>query len=329
MTVGTGARSRRPETSGRGRGTVRLGLSAAKGTALLVRDAGARWTQDACYRLGSSLAFAGLFSIFPLLLLAITAVGFVLGNDAGVRHKILASVGGSLSPASRTLLDQTLASMQRHRTARGVGTIVGAVTLLLGASGVFAELHYSLNLIWRVRSTPSSGMVRAMLDALRARAFAFVIVLLAAVAILGLFVVSTALASLRATVAELGAGGNLWAGLDVFISIGSLTLLLATVYRLVPDTNVDWRDVLPAALLTAVLFNFVKDVLAWYFAHLASYAAYGAVGAVLGLMIWIYVASVLVLYGAEFSRVYAERFGSLAHRDRRPAVRRPSRRAAD
>lgn len=332
--MGTGPAPRRTESTPRraqaGSGKpIHLGLSAMKDIPVLLRDAGTRWTQDACYRLGSSLAFAGLFSIFPLLLLAITTVGFVLGSDAGARHKILASVGGALSPASRTLLDQTLASMQRHRTARGVGTVVGAVMLLLGASGVFAELHYSLNLIWRVRSPPSGGIVSAVLEALKARAFSFAVVVFAALAILALFVVSAALASLRATVSGHGASAGLWAGLEVAFSIGSLTLLLAAVYCLVPDAHIDWRDVLPAALLTAVLFTFVKDLLAWYFGHLGSYAAYGAVGAVLGLMIWIYVASILVLYGAEFSRVYAERFGSLARRDRQSALRRPSPRPPD
>ncbi len=116
----------------------------------LLRDAGVRWSDDACYRLGASLAYYALFSLFPLALIALTAIGVILGDGDGVRQHLIASVGGTTSSESRVLLDQTLQSMQTHRTARGVGAVVGALTLLLGASGVFSELQSSLNFIWRV-----------------------------------------------------------------------------------------------------------------------------------------------------------------------------------
>jgi membrane protein len=101
---------------------------------------------------------------------------------------------------------------------------------------------------------------------------------------------------------------------DAAFSVGFLTLLFATIYRVVPKAKVAWRDVFGAALITSLLFAALKMLLAWYLSHLGSYAAYGAVGAVLGLLTWIYVASLVLLYGAEFSRVHAERFGSLAQR---------------
>lgn len=291
-----------------------------------------RWAQDACYRLGSSLAFAGLFSIFPLLLLAVTVVGFVLGQDASVRDRIVASVSGATSSPFRTLLDQTLASMQTHRTARGVGAVVSAVALVLGASGAFAELQSSLNLIWRARPPPSTGIRSAIFGALKAKAFSFAVVVVAALAVLALLVASTALATLRGTTATAGAGKALWQGLDIAVSIASLTLLIAAVYRLVPQTRVAWGDAFPGALLTAVLFTAAKNVLAWYFGHLGDYAAYGAVGAVLGLLTWIYIMSILVFFGAEFARVYAERFGSLARPDAPPprgASRQPAERPSE
>ena len=104
----------------------------------------------------------------------------------------------------------------------------------------------------------------------------------------------------------------MWHIVDAALSVGFLTLLLATIYRVVPKTKVEWGDVLGAGLMTATLLAALKTILAWYLARLGSYAAYGAVGAVLALLTWIYVASLVLLYGAEFSRVNAERFGSLA-----------------
>jgi membrane protein len=257
-------------------------------SATVGRDAGVRWSDDACYRLGASLAYAALFSIFPLLLLAVTTIGFLLGDDNTVRQRLLASLATATSPAVRSLLDETLQSMQSHRTARGVGAVIGTVTLLLGASGVFIELQSSLNLIWRVKPPPSQGIESAILGTLRARAFSFLVVVMAASALLILLAASSGLQALGG-VADPGSAGK----------------------ALLPSTPIAWRDVAPGAVLTAVLFTVLKSLLAWYLAHVASYAAYGAVGAVLGLLTWIYVSSLVVFYGAEFSRVYAERFGSL------------------
>jgi membrane protein len=279
---------------------------------MLARDAGQRWADDACYRLGASLAYYALFSLFPLLLLSVTGVGYVLGNDDSVRQSVLGSTAKMGSPESRALLDQTLQSMQAHRTARGVGAIVGAVTLLFGASGVFSELESSLNFIWRVKPEKTGGFWTTALHTIKGKAFSFAVVVFSAVALLAAVVLSTVLGAMQKMAAVVVGAGSIWHMVDAAFSVGLLTLLLATIYRVVPKAKVEWGDVLGAGLITAVLLAALKTVLAWYLARLGSYAAYGAVGAVLALLTWIYFASVVVLYGAEFSRIYAERFGSLA-----------------
>jgi membrane protein len=129
------------------------------------------------------------------------------------------------------------------------------------------------------------------------------------------------LGAIESTAAGVVGGQAVWHLFDAALSVGFLTLLLATLFRVVPRASVQWGDVLGAALLTALLLAALKSALAWYLAHLVSYAAYGAVGAVLGLLTWIYVASLVLLYGAEFSRVYSERFGSLAEGAQRATPR--------
>jgi membrane protein len=288
---------------------------------VLARDAGIRWVRDACHRLSASLAYAALFSIFPLLLLSVTGIGFLLGDDASARQRILASVAQATLPELHSVLDQTLQSMQTHRTARGLGAIVGTATLLLGASGVFSELEASLNFIWRVKGTQSQDLWSALLKAAKGKAFAFAVVVVAGAVMLVSLVVSTALGALGAlasSTVHLPAGGAMWQAADIVSSIALLTLILASIYRWVPQTDVAWRDVIGGAFLAAILFAALKYLLARYLAHLGGYAAYGAVGAVLVLLTWIYLASFVLFYGAEFSRVYAERFGSLAPAPRRP-----------
>jgi membrane protein len=290
-------------------------LGFGKDLVLLARDAGMRWADDECYRLGASLAYYALFSLFPLMLLSVTCVGFVLGDGDHVRQKVLASVASATSPESRAMLDETLQSMQTHRTARGMGAVVGVVTLILGSSGVFSELESSLNFIWRVKRLPTKGIGSTVLRALEAKAFSFVVVVAAAGALLASLVVSTVLGAIGDTATTALGAQAPWQIVEMAASVGFLTLLLAAIYRIVPQARVAWRDVLGAALLASVLFAGLKALLAWYLAHLGSYAAYGAVGGVLGLLMWIYLASLVLFFGAEVSRVYAERFGSLRERN--------------
>lgn len=281
----------------------------------LVVGAGERWSEDQCSRLGASLAYYALFSIFPLLLLAITGVGFFLGSGSGSRQQILSSLG-SPSAELRTLLDQTLQSMQEHQTARGIGAVVGLVTLFFGASGVFAELETSLDFIWRIQAKTSATIGDTVLGAIKARAISFAVVIAAAVALLLSLGVSTALGAIG-TAAGHAAGASFslfWSLVEAVVALGLLTLLFAAIYRVVPHTDVKWRDVFGAAFVTALLFTGLKWLFAWYLANLADFAAYGAVGAVLGLLTWIYLSSLILFYGAEFSYVYAHRFGSAAGR---------------
>jgi membrane protein len=285
-------------------------VSLAKAVAGLASEAGSRWVDDQCYRLGASLAYYALYSIFPLLLISVAGVGFLLGSGDDERARVLASLPG-VSAEMRALIDETLASMQAHSTARGWGAAVGVATLVFGASGVFSELESSLDVIWRAKTTRTTNVWSTLLEALKQKALSFGAVIGAAVILLGSLAVSTALTAIG-RVARGEVASNLWRMVEAGLSALCLTLLFSAVFHLVPHVQTRWRDVFGGAFLTSVLFVGSKTALAWYLARLGNYAAYGAVGAVLGLLTWIYVASLVLFYGAEFARVYTERYGSLA-----------------
>ena len=282
----------------------------------LLKDAGVRWSDDDCLSLGASLAYYAVFSIFPLLLLAVTVVGFVVGHNPEARAHLIDSVASASSPEFRTLFEDTLHNMETHQTARGVGAIVGLVTLLAGASAVFSQLEMTMNRIWRVEAKPSTGVWSAVRGLLRDKAMSFAIVVGAAVALLASIVVSAMLTSVSQVVEGVVPGtvahATLWIVVELIGSVGLLSVIFAAMFRLIPQTDVAWRDVLGGAVLTAVLFTSTKRLLAWYLGHLGSYAAYGAVGGFLGLLTWIYLSSLFLFYGAEFSRLFAERYGSLS-----------------
>ncbi len=286
--------------------------------ASIEKEGGSRWVDDSCYRLGASLAFYAVFSIFPLTLLAVTVVGFLLGDDDTVRRKVLDWFANASTPEFRALLDQTLQSMQTHRSERGLGAVIGIVTLLLGASGVFSELQTALNTIWRVRARARAGLWATVLEFAKEKALAFAVVAGAAIALLASLIAGTALAAIGTETSRLVGGHLLWRLVELGCSFALLTIFLAAIFRVIPEMPVRWRDVLGGAVVTAFLFVALKSLLAWYLANLGSYAAYGAVGAVLGLLMWIYVASLILFFGAEFSRVYAERFGSVVAKSPKP-----------
>jgi membrane protein len=288
-------------------------MRSAKAFFGLTKDAAVRWSDDQCLRLGASLSYFAVFSIFPLLLLCVTAMGFVMGHDATVRDRLLDYVSNSGAPEMRPLLDQTLTSMQTHERARGVGAVIGVLTLWFGASGVFSELEAALNIIWRVKSPESKSIWQSVLSLIKDKALSFLVVLGTAIALLLSLLVSAALSAVDSTASEVVQSPYLWLLVEAGVSIALLTALFAAMYRMIPQTEIAWRDVVGGALLAAVLFTGLKRLLAWYLGHVGSYAAYGAVGGMLGLLAWIYLASLILFFGAEFTRVYAERFGSLAN----------------
>jgi len=275
----------------------------------LVKEAGNRWLDDKCYRLGASLSYYAIFSVFPLLLLAVTGVGFLLGEGPEARGRVLAAFDAS-GPEIRALLDQTLKNMQEQKTARGVGAVIGVVTLIFGASGVFGELDTALNVIWRCPEPKTEGVVEAVKVAVKGKATSFGLVLGAAVLVLGSLATSTAIGAISTSAARVVSIPWAWQLVELGVSAAFLSVVFAAIFRVVPACPIPWRDVLPAAVFTTVLFSALKRLLAYYLAHLGGYGAYGAVGAVLAMLTWIYVLSLLVFFGAELSRVYAERFGS-------------------
>lgn len=204
--------------------------------------------------------------------------------------------------------------------------MVGVAALLLGASGVFSELESSLNAIWRVKRVPTNGIWATVLQAVKAKAFSFLVVVGAAASLLASLVVSTYMGAFGDSATNAAWWRTTWRTGENFLSVSFLALLLAGVYRVVPQTSVKWRDVFVPALATSLLLVGLKNLLAWYLAHIASFAAYGAVGAVLALLTWIYAANLVLFYGAELSRINAERFGSLRQPAETPQPRHVARR---
>ncbi|MFN8503717.1 YihY/virulence factor BrkB family protein [Kouleothrix sp.] len=281
----------------------------------LLKDTVSGFQEDEAGQLGAALAYYAMFSLFPLLLLLVAGLGFVLrywDEAIDVQQQILDAVGHNFSPQLSTTLAGILGNV---KSQAGGATIIGLVTLLLGASGVFQQLDLSFNKIWDVpKPAKSGGVLQSVLNTLRTRLVSFGMVL----AVGFLLLVSMALTGVSQ--ALLGGfrdlpliGGAAGVALSLAISLLLNTLVFALLFKFLPDTTVYWRDVWLGALVTALVWELAKYLLAWYIGRSAqSYGAYGAVGTVLVIMVWVYFSSQILFLGAEFTEAYARRHGSRA-----------------
>jgi membrane protein len=297
-------------------------------TVPLLKETWQEFQEDEAGQLGAALAYYATFSIFPLLLLLLAALGFVLrywDSAIDAQEQILAVVAQNFSPQLSQTFSQLLDVLKERA---GAATGIGLVTLLLGASGVFQQLDASFNKIWKVpKRKETSGIVNTITTLLRTKLFSFGMVMavgflmLVSLALTG---VTQALLSAFNDIPVLGSLPVVGRAIG-FVGGLAITLLLSTLvfavlFKYLPDTNVRWGDVWLGGLLTAVIWEIAKRLLALYIDYSSrSFSAYGAIGTLLVLMLWVYFSSQILFLGAEFTEVYTRRHGSRAAQpERRP-----------
>jgi len=282
---------------------------------VLVKDAGVKFWDDRGPRLGASLAFYSALSISPLLLLVIGIAGLVFNREAaqGALFDELHQVIGA--DGARTIEEMIAKSSE---PASGIwATVVGVVTLVLAATGVFIELQDALNTIWKVPSPTTqqgTSWLGAVWGLLRDRFLSFAMICGMAFLLLISLVFSAVLHALQGWIL----GNSPETGVLLHIAnTGTaylLTLLMfALIFRFLPNATVAWSDVWIGAGLTAILFTLGKVLIGLYLGNAAIGSTFGAAGSFVVLLLWIYYSTQILFYGAEFTQVYATRFGSGLH----------------
>jgi membrane protein len=272
----------------------------------LIKQTIKEWQEDEAPRLGASLAYYALFSLAPLLVIVIAIIGFVYKGDTvgQIQRQVQSLVG---TDAARTI---AVAIHNAGTFGHGtIATIVSFMVLGLGATGVFSELHTTMNKIWKVRRR-NYGFI---LGLLKDRFASFTMVLAIAFLLLVSMILSAVLSAITAYFTYLLPGANfLWHIADLFVSFGVVTLLFAMLFRYVPDERVTWGDVWIGAVATALLFDFGKFLIGFYIGKSSLGSMFGAAGSVVVILAWVYYSSQLVFLGAEFTHVYAKHHRSTA-----------------
>lgn len=271
----------------------------------MLKETFSDWSEDNAARLAAALAYYTVLSIAPLLVLAVSVAGLVFGEEAA-RGQLASELSGFVGPEAGKGI-QGLLAHAKSPSEGTLGSIVGIVVLLLGASGVFGELQSSLNTIWEVAPKPGRGIW----GFLRQRFFSVTMVLGVAFLLLVSLVLSAVLAGVGKSLEQaLPGGAVLWQVVNFVISLFVIALLFALLFKVVPDAKVQWRDVRIGAAFTAVLFVIGKFALGLYLGRASVASPYGAAGSLIVLVIWVYYAAQILFLGAEFTQVYARHRGS-------------------
>jgi membrane protein len=267
------------------------------------------WQADHAPRLAAALAYYTAFSLAPLLVIAIAIAGLLLGQDQ-VRTQVLGLVQSSVSADAATLLGSLLDSAAKPREGL-IATVIGLVTLVFGAIGAFGQLQNSLDAIWDVEDRVKPGGIIGMI---RTNLLNFGMVIFLGFLLLVSLVLSTILTGVGQWMGTYLGTGIILQIINIVIGFAVITLLFALIYKVLPHTEVAWRDVWVGAAFTALLFSVGRYVLSLYLATSGTASSYGAAGSFVVILLWIYYSAQILLFGAEFTQVFSARFGTRAAR---------------
>lgn len=271
----------------------------------LFKEAFQHWQKDKVSRLAAALAYYTVFSVAPLLIIAIAIAGAVFGKSAA-EGQLMSQLEGLVGNEAIGVIEIALKNASQPGTG-SIASLISIGVLLMGASGVFAQLQDALNTVWHVQPKPGRG-IRGFI---RKRLLSFCMVLAIGFLLILSLIISAVISALSQYNTDFLPGSAfLWSNIDFFVSLGLMIFMFALMYKYVPDVKIGWKDVLVGATITALLFSFGKFLLEWYLSQNSAASAYGAAGSLIVFLAWVYYSAQIILFGAEFTQVYAHKYGS-------------------
>ncbi len=263
------------------------------------------WLDDNAFEKSSSLAYYSVFSLPGLLLITVTVASLIWSSQY-VEQVITDQIGSAISQDAAQQVTTMIENAQQKSNST-MAFVVGIATLIFGATGVFSQLQSSINHVWEVELDPSAGIKRTLIS----RVTALGVVLAISFLLIISLVLSTALSLLNGWIEQQlpNFPTFIFFILSNILAIAIITVLFALMFKVLPDAKVEWQSVWLGAFLTAILFTIGKFLLGFYFGKSDPGATFGAAGSIILIMLWVYYTSLILLFGAEFTQVYARRNG--------------------
>ncbi len=282
-----------------------------KGIWEVIKNSFSGFSDDKVTKMSGSLAYYTIFSMAPLLIIIISLSGLFLGKEAA-EGKIYGQLAGFVGTDTAVQLQEMIKNASLAGKSK-FAAIIGGVTLLVGATTVFAEIQDSINIIWGLKPKPKKGWVKMLIN--RFLSFSVIIslgfLLLVSLTITSL--VDGFSESLKNHFPDITV--VVFYILNILITLAVITLLFAVIFKVLPDAKIKWKDVLSGSLATAILFMLGKMAISFYISKSNVGSTYGAAGSLVILLLWIYYSAIILYFGAEFTKAFAVKFGSEIHPD--------------
>ena len=262
--------------------------------------------EDRALKLSAALSYYTIFSLAPLLLLMISLAGMFFGRDA-IQGHVFGEINGLIGNEAAAQIQDIIKNMELSGKTT-LAVVIGAVTLIIGATSVFGEIQDSINIIWKVKAKPKRGWVKLLKDRLLSSSL---IVGLGFLLIVSLMV-NGALVALNDLIKRFFPEITvlLFHAINIIISFGVITILFGVIFKVLPDAKIAWKDVRMGAFFTACLFMLGRFLIGIYIETTSAGSAYGAAGSLIVILVWVYYTAAILYFGAEFTRVYAEHIGA-------------------
>jgi membrane protein len=267
----------------------------------LIKSSFQGFFNDQATVLAAAICYNTIFAITPLLLVLIAVVGAIYGSQTA-RDQILARIGDLMGEQGQLVMDSLLSNAAKNGL---MGSLVGIVTTLIGATSLFNQIKFSLNQVWNVR--PVKGV---FWRTIKTRLLGFLLVLVIAAMLMIMLATSTAIAALSEHInRNLTLPAWAFTGIDLLLTIGLVAVMFVLVYKMLPDAVIGWREAWIGAFITALLFAVGKVGLGIYLGRATGFGVYGAAGSLVAVLVWIYYSSAIFLLGAEITQCYAQMYG--------------------
>lgn len=278
----------------------------AKTIWVLLKDTATKWQKDKVSLWAAAIAFYTIFSIAPLLIIAIAIAGAVFGRETA-QNQIVGQIQALIGKQGAQAVQVMIQNAQHSGSSGILATGFGIVTLWLGASGVFGQMQEALNTIWNVQPQPGLNIK----NFLQKRLLSFAMVLVFGFLLIVSLIVSTVLAAIANFFGHLFPGWILLGQILNFIfSLGGTTVLFALIYKVLPDLKIAWGNLWIGAGVAALLFNFGKFLIGLYLGNSSIGSSYGAASSLVIVLIWVFFSAQILLLGAEFTQVYTQQHRS-------------------
>ncbi len=264
------------------------------------------WNEDEPFRQSAVIAYYSIFSLPALLIIIVNVVGLVLGEDA-VQGNISTQISDLVGAEAAVQVEEMIANVSQQGN-NVIGIVIGIGTLLFGATEVFSyQLQQSLNQVWEVELKPNTGYAKLAID----RATSLGVILAIGFLLLVSLILTAALTALGGWIERQLPDFMLYLFqiVNLLVSFGVITLLFALIYKVLPDVKISWHAVWIGAVVTALLFTIGKSAIGFYFGKSNPASAFGAAGSIILILLWVNYSALIFLFGAEFTQVYARRYG--------------------